>query len=955
MPRSSRAAQSGQSLVNPYAVDGAPRGVPGVATAAGAVLAGAAGMALLGVGTASAEPGAGRGEPDPDAVSSASQRPWPGTRMLSESPEPDDLGSFTPDERPDTGSGSPATLPTEPRPDPEDRTLAELQAGALEAQGLREAAAQAQARAVEDAPEQDPERTADDAGPVPESRARPSGGSGDDGGPERLDEPEPGPAEVRGAAEGNAPSATDESVPAPEGAATAGMVTAAVGEVAVPEALATRSAGAWAAPSPGTGPAEVRSGEQSGPPEPPGAGGTGVEDREPVPGPGSTSGSEASSTGGYGLEVGASVEEGPWDITTFDEENWPPRLDLGGTDLGYAVGGVVPTILNTANQIRIAKGYDVLRLIGEVPRASLTVPRSFVSDILLGDAPIEVFAGEPQNTLAKSVISGTVITVLDEAARIAQRNLPEIQRRNNDVWVNRGNRLNPPVVTPTPGQMQLSSGLRRPTVFTIAPAATALNLGADALTDRYGLDPDPSDPNNNRYYLELATDSVATGLGVFGPIFTQNYVDREAIALRAGKPVPSAGNVLLDSALAFGLPALQTFGAGILFEEPPDTTDPIYRGTRATARFVADNARRVDEATFGEGDPDDGNAANAVRGLGNAAATLATPVLDALGGVVPRAFHNMGHTYDYLRTGERRPDEPIVSEAALASAEAARARTQGAWAAARQGAARNRWDDLVKLAANGIQVIGRAPAAVAHGVAAPVADPYRSPQSLFLEEPTQAQRARESVADVRLAWHEAGEAVDGLLGRAPSQQAGSSHPTCGGATTVDCVDPRSLVDDDDDGTADNAGELVLGALIGAPVPGSAAYQDCYDRGECGDQSVPGSPAYGDGEAGEGFVGPLIPTDPTVAELEAVYSSPAFARHAERSFAAHPQVAPPQLVDPVRASVDGAVQAAGDGARWIGDRVDDIADAAEQVPVVGGAVSWVRNHVPGLGGDGDPHR
>jgi hypothetical protein len=654
---------------------------------------------------------------------------------------------------------------------------------------------------------------------------------------------------------------------------------------------------------------------------------------------------------------GAPAPENPWRITTFDEENWPPRLELEGRTLGYAVGGILPTIGLTGNQRRIANGTSLLQ---ELAPSAMTVPRSFASDILLGGSPIEVFEGDLQNNVAKSFVSGGVITALDEVARTAQRNLPEIQRRNTDFWVNRGNRPNQYTVTGTPGTPQLASGLARPTIFAVAPTVTALNLGADALTDHLNIDPEPTDRNNNRYYGELLTDAVATGLGVFGPIAGENYVTGRAAALRAGTPVPKVGNIAAQTALAFGLPALQTFGAGILTEEPPDKNDPIYQNTRGAFRFIADNAARAGDAAFGEGDTADGNGANATRAVGNATATLATPVLDAVGGIVPNAFTNLRHQYDYLTTGERRlQTEPVVSEEAVASAEASRARTQGAWEAARGGDAQNRLDDLGKLGANGVYAIGRGGVGLAHSVVAPFVDPFQSEESRFFDEPTQAQRGQESFGRVREAWQEAGQAVNGLLGRFPAQQPGSSYPTCGGDVTNECIDPRSLRDDNHDGEADNRGVLI-DSTIGAPAPGTSTYQDCYARGECGDQSVPGSPRYGQGPAGVGLVGPRIPANPTFEELRAVYSTPEFAQHVERSFAAQPAATPPAatppaIVNPVQATVDRGVQAARNTAGWVGDRADDAADAAQRLPVVGGAVGWLRNNVPGLGGDGDPKR
>jgi len=62
-----------------------------------------------------------------------------------------------------------------------------------------------------------------------------------------------------------------------------------------------------------------------------------------------------------------------------------------------------------------------------------------------------------------------------------------------------------------------------------------------------------------------------------------------------------------------------------------------------------------------------------------------------------------------------------------------------------------------------------------------------------------------------------------------------------------------------------------------------------------------------------------------------------------------------VVQQVQQTATRVQEAATNAYRGLGDQADAAADAAQRTPVIGGAVGWLRDNVPGLGGDGDPNR
>jgi len=312
----------------------------------------------------------------------------------------------------------------------------------------------------------------------------------------------------------------------------------------------------------------------------------------------------------------------------FDDENWPPQFEVEPEDLAFAALGIPPTVGLTA---MTRAGRLGTTLPAELGASAATLPRSITSDIRPGGLPLRFFEGEEQNAVANSVASGAIIAGLDQTAAYAQNALPAIQQRNQEFWHNRNISPASEVTVRRGAPPQLPSGLNPLTVAAIATTVTALQLLGDRACESLDCNPAPTDTNNNRYYLEAGQDALATGLGVFSPIFGENYLRQRSTAIAAGAAPPRVRNVAAQTALAFGLPAVQSFGATILTEEPPNTSEPIHRGSRAVIQAVDEDVKEVGDTLFGDAREADGNNRNATRAIGNAGAAVATPVLDALG------------------------------------------------------------------------------------------------------------------------------------------------------------------------------------------------------------------------------------------------------------------------------------------------------------------------------------
>ena len=472
--------------------------------------------------------------------------------------------------------------------------------------------------------------------------------------------------------------------------------------------------------------------------------------------PGSTIAQSGAETPRSGSQTG-----NPWRISTFDPENWPPVISPEPQDGAYALLGVVPTVGITAMQRARALGTLLPAQLGA---ATDTLYRSFPSDILLGDFPVRFFEGDDQNSVARSVASGAVIAGLDRVANYAQDVLPGIQQRNREFWLNRNIGPVSEVTVRRGPTSQLSSGLNPLTVMAIAPTVNTLSLLGDRACQAVDCNPQPTDTNNNRYYGRAFLDALETGAGVFGPIFGENFATQRAANLRSGVAPPRAGNVALQTALAFGAPAAQSLAATILTQEPPDKTDPIYRGTRAVFRAIGDDFNGVNDTLFGNAREADGNNRNATRAVANAGAAVVTPVFDALAGVYPNVLHNLGRTYDSIVTGRPVQNVPIVSPGAVQSAEAARQRAAEAWRLTREGRPGNGEDAAMQALGNGLYAIGRGGIGALHTLAS-VADPFQSQESRFLDEPTQRQRGQESLAAAGTALRQGGDALN-FLGEA---------------------------------------------------------------------------------------------------------------------------------------------------------------------------------------------
>jgi uncharacterized protein YukE len=358
---------------------------------------------------------------------------------------------------------------------------------------------------------------------------------------------------------------------------------------------------------------------------------------------------------------------------------WEKGFNYGGDRLGYVAAGAPTTAVVSASLLMSDAG---LPFRAALLRGMQRIPGSSLGDLLMSGAldpnvtGVSFLSDPTSNRLLGDTLSAAGLTGLDRIEWEIAKKI-EYQRllRSGSSMFTMSSK--PGLIGTVNSRLMNLHSTLRPWALGAMPFTVD---GANALTDLMVTKPAQTDENNSNYHLNIWGHSVATGIGVGGPVLAQTKNPRSA-------------------AIAVGAVTLQGLFGKYALGPPPPNPDPVYNFLHGAGTFANDVGQGYEQMRLNPiGGPSEYLGSSAI----NAGDLVVKPVFDA----AMRSMDPSIPVKNLIHNWNNEPIEPLFTPGVTEEASAALTRSRGEFYNALHQQPVSAGDRVVSFLGNGFSGVG---------------------------------------------------------------------------------------------------------------------------------------------------------------------------------------------------------------------------------------------------------